>query len=141
MPDPISAQYTHVHIHQVLNQFPQDPSTNRLIAAVQETLTFINLFLPDTINNKPAFFASQLSHYNSDERMELHDLAENSAEEMSEWLEKCEKRNLNSVSCKSLLAAMGVEHRLKKAEQRFYLKFRTDSSLGESLLLSEVPPH
>jgi hypothetical protein len=132
MADPISAQYAHVHIHQVLNPFPASHTTNHLIAAVKETLNFINLFLPDGVHDKPAFFISQLSHYDSDERLELHDLATEAGVEMSEWLEKCERRNLNSVLCKSLFAAMGTEHKLKKADQRFYLKFRLDPNLGES---------
>lgn len=133
MSDPISRQYASVRIHDVLSPFRTSSSTAQITAAVQETLTFINLFLPSDVENQPAFFISQLSHYDSDERMELHDQAVAAAEEMSEWLEKCEARNLNSVSCKSLFAAMGVEHRMKIAEQRMYLHFRLDTSIGEWL--------
>lgn len=131
MDDPISAHYAHVHIHHVLNPFPASPSTTHLIAAVNEVLSFVNLFLTNTVTNAPAYFLPQLNSLDTDERAKIHELAIASAEEMSEWLEKCEKRQINSVSCKSLFSAMGVEHKITKATQRFYLKLRMDPDVGE----------
>ncbi|ORY83518.1 hypothetical protein BCR35DRAFT_313594 [Leucosporidium creatinivorum] len=130
MADHISAQYSHVRIHDVLPKFSETPSTTYLIAAVQEALSFINLFLSDAITNAPAFFASQLNGMDAQERARLHDLAMEAAVELSEWLEKCERRDINSVSCKSLFSAMGVEHTIKKAPQRIYLRFRMEPALA-----------